>query len=197
VAVLRECTERDNFVPFFFCPTHMKKLLLLAALLTAGTGVRAQQSVDLADGEPELINGIEYGFTIRNERTKEVRDEAYSRYEVTVYVTNRSGCTRLMFPRQTTFGLENQNLLAEFDCLNATGKRMTSKSSTLRAKPFTVPYSTQVKNAEGKMVTNTIQVPAGHALRNGETVSENFIVIVPMGEKPRMKARVRELVDAF
>lgn len=175
----------------------MKKSLLFAGLLALSYSAFAQQSVDLADGEPEILNGIEYGFNIRNERTREVKDENYSRYEVTVYVTNRSGCTRLLFPKQTLFGLEDQNLLAQFDCLNATGKRMTSKSSTLRARPFTVPYTTQVKNAEGKLVSNTIQVPAGHALRNGETVTENLIVIVPMGEKPRMKVRVRELMEAF
>jgi hypothetical protein len=175
----------------------MKKILAIAGLLALSLGTRAQQSVDLTDGEPETLNGIEYGFNIRNERTKEVKDENYSRYEVTVYITNRSGCTRLMFPKQTVFGPEDQNLLAQFDCLNATGKRMTSKSSTLRARSFTIPYTTQVKNAEGKLVSNTVQVPAGHALRNGETVQENFIVIVPMGEKPRVKVRVRELVEAF
>jgi hypothetical protein len=155
----------------------------------------AQQSYDLEAGKPVTYNGIEYGFEIRNERKKDVKEESFNRFEITVFVTNRSGCTKLMFPRRTTFGYEDQNLLANFDCLNATGKRLTSKSGTVRATEFNTPYNTITKNAQGKDVTTTVSVKVGHVLRNGESRTDNFIVIVPDGEQPRMKVRVTTLPD--
>lgn len=151
----------------------------------------AQSAYDITENEPAQFNGIEYGYAIRNESKKDVGKNTFNRYEVTVYVTNKSGCTKIFFPRQTPFGLQNQDQLAQFDCLNATGARLTSKNSTVRARAFYVPYTTTSKNAEGKTITNTVQVQAGHMLGNGETVSDNIIVIVPDGEQPKMRVRVQ------
>lgn len=168
---------------------------LLSLLIFFGLGgiqsALAQASYEITADKPAIINGIEYGYAIRNESKKDVGNKGtFSRYEITVYVANKSGCTKLMFPKQTAFGLQNQDLLANFDCLNANGARMTSKSATVRARPFTVPYSTATKNAEGKTVTTTVQVQAGHMLDNGETVSSDIIVLVPDGEQPAMKVRM-------
>jgi hypothetical protein len=172
----------------------MKKLLILIATIYSFS-VSAQQAYDIELGKPVVLNGIEYGFEIRNERKKDVKEESFNRFEITAYVTNKSGCTKLMFPRQTVFGYEDQNRLAEFDCVNATGKRLTSKSASINAKEFTAPYRTTIKNSEGKDVSNTVNVKVGHVLRNGETVINNFIVIVPDGEQPKIRVRARELVD--
>lgn len=168
---------------------------LLLPLFLSPLAALAQQTFDLLPGRPVSYNGLDYGFEIRNERKKEVKDEQYGRFEITVFVMNKSGCSRVLFPRQTAFGEEMQNQLATFDCLNATGKRLTSKGTTLLAQSFSVPFRQQIKNAEGKTVTQVTQVPAGHLFRNGETVAENLIVIVPEGEAPRLKVRVRDLPD--
>lgn len=158
----------------------------------------AQASYEIGPGQPALLNGVEYGVEILNERTKEVKSEDYNRFEIGIYVTNKSGCTKLIFPRQTLFGSSiSPDLLANFDCLNATGKRMTSKGGSLSARPFTVPYRQTVKAADGKDVTTTTNVQAGYMLRNGESVSNKLIVIVPAGEQPRLKVRIQEIVDNF
>jgi hypothetical protein len=174
---------------------RLMKSNLLGLLFFLGLGgvqqTRAQASYDIVVDKPATVNGIEYGYAIRNESKKDVGNKGtFSRYEITVYVANKSGCTKLMFPKQTAFGLQNQDLLANFDCQNATGARMTSKSATVRARPFMVPYSTTTKNAEGKTVTTTVQVQAGHILDNGETISDNIIVLVPDGELPALKVRM-------
>ncbi|WP_420146541.1 ABC transporter permease [Spirosoma sp.] len=172
-----------NFRSFYTVIT-----LNICLLLSA----QAQPSYEVTDKEPAQFNGVEYGYSIRNESTKDMGSKGtFKRYELTVYVTNKSGCTKLFFPRQTTFGLQNQDLLANFDCVNATGARLTSKTATVRARPFLVPYSTTTKNAEGKEVINTIQVQAGHMLDNGETVTNHVIVIVPDNEQPRVRVRVQ------
>ncbi len=168
-------------------------IFCLVALLPAA---RAQQGIEVPPDQPVAMNGIEYGYTIRNESKKDVGGKGvFSRYEVTLYVTNHSGCSKLMLPRQTFTGLQYQDLLAEFDCLNATGMRLTSKSGTLRANEFYVPYSTSTKGPDGKMVTTSVQVRVGNIVRNGETVTSNVIFIVPEGERPALRVRMQELAD--
>ena len=171
----------------------MKKLFLSLFLMPLLAS--AQMAYDIEEGHPTEVNGIEYGFEIRNERKKDVKDETFNRFEITVYATNKSGCTKLMFPRQTVFGTEYQEIIAQYDCLNATGKRLTSKSGTVKAKEFSVPYTTTIRNSEGKDVSNTVRVRAGNVFRNGESITENFIVIIPDGERPRMKVRVKEIIE--
>ena len=171
----------------------MKKLFLPLFLMPLLAS--AQMAYDIEEGHPTEVNGIEYGFEIRNERKKDVKDETFNRFEITVYATNKSGCTKLMFPRQTVFGTEYQEIIAQYDCLNATGKRLTSKSGTVKAKEFSVPYTTTIRNSEGKDVSNTVRVRAGNVFRNGESITENFIVIIPDGERPRMKVRIREIIE--
>jgi hypothetical protein len=155
----------------------------------------AQASFDIDEGKPYLQNGLEYGFEIRNERKKELKKEDYSRYEITAYVTNKSGCTKLMFPNKTLLGNDYQDVMADFDCLNATGKRLTAKSAKVRAKDFNAPYTYTTKGTDGKDIRNSTTVKVGNMLRNGETVTNNFIVIVPDGERPHMKVRVIETID--
>lgn len=156
----------------------------------------AQSSVDVPTTEPVVMNGIEYGYTIRNQSKKEIGSKGqFNRFEVTLYVTNRSGCSRILMPRQTFTGLQYQDLLADFDCINATGMRLTAKTGSLRAKEFFVPYSTSVKGPDGKTVTNSVQVRVGNIMRNGESVTNNLIFIVPDGEQPQVKVRMAELMD--
>lgn len=170
--------------------------LLLTGLLLTSFLASAQSAYDISEDQPTNYNGIEYGFAIRNQSEKPIGDKGtFARYELTVYATNKSGCTKLFLPQQTLFGQTTPDVLADYDCLNATGMRLTNKGGQVKAKPFMVPYQTSTKTADGKTVTTTTPVQAGYWLRNGETVSNNFIVIVPQGEKPQMRVRVREFAD--
>lgn len=174
----------------------MNRLLTCLLFLTAvSSPLFGQQAYDIEPGKSAQLNGIDYGVEISNERTMDISSETFMRYELTIYATNNSNCTKIIFPKQTLFGQENQNQLASFDCLNATGKRLTSKGGTLVARPFTVPYQQRVKNSEGKDVTTTTNIQAGYMLRNGETVSNSFIAIVPNGERPVIKVRINEIPD--
>lgn len=155
----------------------------------------AQQAYDLTPGEPAQLNGIDYGFEIKNESRVDIGGSPFMRYDVAIYATNKSNCSKLFFPKPTLFSSTDPNQLAEFDCLNATGKRMTNKSGKVLARPFTVPYQQKIKTADGKDAYSTTNIQAGYMLRNGETVSNSFIVIVPENEKPRMKVRINEIPD--
>lgn len=174
----------------------MKRIALGCLWLVATTGsLFAQQAHDVLPGEPAQLNGIDYGFDIRNESRIDIGGDPFMRYEVTVYTTNKSNCSKVFFPKPTFLSSTDPNQLAEFDCLNATGKRLTNKSAKVLARPFTVPYQQKIKTADGKDAYSTATIQAGYVLRNGETVSNSFIAIVPDGEKPRMKVRINEIPD--
>lgn len=167
-------------------------------LLLLGVGLVfpaiAQQSYEIALNKPAEINGIEYGYTIRNECKKEVSTlGTVKRYELTVYATNKSGVTKLFSPRQTSFGVRDQDLIARFDCINATGAKLTSKTISLRARPVSMSYTASAKNTDDEDGRTAIPAQTGHTFDNGETLTNNVVVIVPDGEEPRLRVRVRSL----
>jgi hypothetical protein len=154
----------------------------------------AQGTIMISENTPAMVEGIELGYNIINERRQEVGREEMERYEIRLYMTNRSGCSKIVLLNDnvvnTSMSGNSPDVFAVFDCVNATGKRLTSRSANLRAPQFFIPIRRTEKNAEGKEVTRTENVHAGFALRNGETINTTIIVIVPRGERPRIQARL-------
>lgn len=142
------------------------------------------QVLDLKEKEPSILNGIEYGYIIKNEQTKSVSKEEYSRFEITLYATNKSSCTKL-FAEKTTANTDN-NVIANFNCFNANGKRLTSKGGALKVQVFYVTIKLADKNT---------QVKAGYSFRNRETIKNNIIVLVPRGERPVIQATTNYLFE--
>ena len=168
-----------------FCKTSF---LLLTMLLVFGT--TNAQLADLAEKKPATIDGVEYGYIIKNEQTKNAKGEEYGRYEITLYASNKSGCTKLFADRSSTFSADAANLLATYNCTNAKGKRLTAKSGTVKARDFNV----NVKMKEGdKDVTRLAK--AGYIFRNGETIKTNIIVLVPLSERPVINCSLNSLPE--
>src|SRR5688572_674531 len=114
----------------------MKKLTILAiccCLLMTGF---SQQIVELEENTPYEHNGLEYGFYISHEATKEVKGEDYDRYEINLYVINKSGCIKMIPFRSGAANSKDEVLVAEFNCTNATGKRLTAKRGSINARPW-------------------------------------------------------------
>jgi hypothetical protein len=157
----------------------------------------SQQVVNLDENTPYTYNGLEYGFYISNESSKEVKGEDYYRYELNLYVTNKSGCLKLV-PFKTggtnnNSGSNDEILLAEFNCTNATGKRLTAKKGSVSAKPW---YSSvKVSDETAKDKYKIVNAQVGYAIRNGQTLATRIIVIVPKIERPKINCRIIYLPD--
>ena len=138
------------------------------------------QILDLGENAPVTENGMEYGYIIRNEQIKENKGEEYSRYEIALFIANRSGCTKLYSDRKpfSTNG-ETPNLLATFNVSNANGKRLTAKSGTIRAKDFYINVKVKENDKE-----ESKSVKAGFIFRNGDILKGNIVVLVPKGDRP-------------
>jgi hypothetical protein len=171
----------------------MKKILTLAFLFAGLVNLKAQQIVDLEENKTYTYNGIDYGYYITNEGTKEVKGESYDRYEINLYVTNKSGCMKLFPLRLGAIGGQANNnesyTVAEFNCKNATGKRLTAKSGKVAA----LPWFTQVKvdaNVAPGANNGIVQALVGYAIKPAQTLTQRIIVIVPKGERPKFTCRI-------
>jgi hypothetical protein len=175
----------------------MRKLSCLLIGLFIFFSALAQQVVNLDENTPYSYNGLEYGFYITNESSKEVKGEDYYRYELNLYITNKSGCLKLIPFRAGWTGNSSGNndevMLAEFNCTNATGKRLTAKKGSVSAKPW---YSNvKVPDETTKEKYKIVNAQVGYAIRNGQTIANRIIVIVPKIERPKINCRIIYLPD--
>ena len=168
-----------------FCKTSFLFLSLIFGFFTV-----FGQVTNLDENKPALIDGIEYGFIVKNEQSKTAKGEEYSRFEITLYATNKSGCTKLYSNRTGFLSDDAPNLIATYNCNNANGKRLTSKSGTVKARDFYV----NAKVTEGGKDVNQ-SVKAGYIFRNGETIKNNIIVLVPKGDRPVMNCTLNNLAE--
>lgn len=175
----------------------MGKLVLLPAALLCICVVRSQQIVALDENSSHADNGLEYGYYISNEASKEVKGEDYERYEVNLYVTNKNSCIKLIpFKPGNLTGTSttaDEIQVAEFNCINATGKRLTSKKGSVNARPWYT--NARVPDESAKNKYKTINAQVGYAIRSGETLTNRIIVIVPKGERPKLNCRIIYLPD--
>ena len=153
------------------------------------SGAFAQGS-SLEEKTPVLVDGFEYGYSIRNEQVKTTKNEEFARFELTFYVTNKSGCTKLYADHVALLSDETANLIATFICSNANGKRLTSKGGSVKARDF---YVNAKVNIGGKEVSQSVK--AGYIFRNGETLKNNVIVLLPPGERPQISFNTNNLPE--
>ncbi len=167
----------------------VSKISFLLVLLCCSLASVSQIN-DVDEKKPVTVDGIEYGYYIKNEQTKSVKDEEYNRFEITLYATNKTGCTKIYSERVTLLSSESSNLIASFNCINANGKRLTAKSGSVKARDFNVNAKVQ---ENGKEVTKAVK--AGYIFRNGETLKTNIIVLVPKGERPVIQCTINNLPE--
>jgi hypothetical protein len=172
----------------------MKKTMLLVALMLLIGQVFSQQIVELTENKPFEYNGLQYGYYIGNESSKEIKGEDYDRYEINLYVTNNSSCIKLI-PFKSSWTSSSGSTsssddiqIAEFNCLNATGKKLTPKKGSVNAKPWYT--SVRVRDETTKDKYKTVYGQVGYAIRSGQTITTRIIVIVPKGEKPKFNCRI-------
>ena len=165
----------------------MKKIVLLMLLFQAHH-MLAQTAV-VSETEPVNFNGLSMGFTIKSEEEKEVGNKGnFSRFSVKFFVTNTGQEAKIMLYKDGLNLLGNvSDQLAQFNCLNATGARFTSKSAIINAAPCNVMALVEDKDNTGKIVKNKRFVQIGYWIKAGQTFSTNAIIIVPLNEKPKME----------
>ena len=172
----------------------MRKSLLFMLILFSVNRLAAQQVVDLQENTPYPYNGLEYGYYISNGSSKEVKGEDYDRFEINLYVSNKNSCIKMIPLNNNYTGSSGSTSgsdevqIAEFNCTNATGKRLTAKKGAVAARPWYTNVRIPDETAKDKY--RTINAQVGYAIRSGQTFTNKIIVIVPKGEKPKINCRL-------
>lgn len=183
-------------IPVNFVPNHsenqskpntMRTTFIIFLLFCGIFNAAAQQGGLLKEGEPLLLDGIEYGFTISNVSEKAVGDKGnYSRFEVDLYATNKGACPRIIPVNEGN--QDNTELgFARFDCTNATGFRLTSKNATIALPQFFQSVRVLTAGQSGKTQFGIQRLMTGFGIRPWETLRRRVVVIVPLNEQPQIK----------
>lgn len=149
----------------------------------------AQKTFPVSDNKPVLLNGLEMGFHVKKEEVKDIGKKGdFARYAVQFYVTNTTAESKIILYKQGFNLLGNtSDELAQFNCLNATGARLTIKSATISAEPCNVPALVDDKDCSGKTMQNKRFVRIGSWIKAGQTISTNAILITPLNEQPNVQ----------
>ena len=156
------------------------------------TPLFAQETFTVTESAPATAANLQFGYNIVSEKEKEVGDKGnFSRYSLNFFVTNTSPEAKIIFykPGFNLLGNDVSPTLVFFKCLNATGARLTSKEVQLQAKACNIMAAVEDKDcASGKTVMNKRFAQIGYWIKPGETISARTIVIVPLNERPDVRA---------
>jgi len=164
-------------------------ILLLSMLVSSN--VFAQQAVTVTDSMPAMFNGLQMGFQILKQSEKEVGDKGnFSRYSLRFYVTNTTNEAKIIMYKQGFNPLGGSSPeVARFNCLNATGARLTSKTASLQAPPCNVLADVEDKDCATNKTSHAQRfVQIGYWIKAGQTIHTDAIMIVPLNEKPNVTA---------
>ncbi|MCU0447491.1 MAG: hypothetical protein MUE85_21545 [Microscillaceae bacterium] len=153
------------------------------------------QFVSLEENKPVEENGLSYGYRIKGFRKQEVKNKGeLDRYEIVAYVSNQRACDlSIRLTGNETLEQLNQlrRPLLDVECSNATGARLTARNASVRLMEHQISYRYNTRDNAGKVIEQRGTALAGFFLSAGATVeTPAFIVIVPVGEKPMIQARL-------
>ena len=168
----------------------MKKVFLIISMcMLVCCGVTAQPATfPITDKQPALVDGLELGYTIKSTEVKAVSGKGdFSRYSVSFYVRNTTNQGKIMLYKQGWNVMGNvSDQLAQFNCLNATGARLTSKEAIINAEACNV--LAQVSDCDPKKTSKNKQfVQIGYWIKPGQTISTGAILITPLNTLPDMQ----------
>ncbi|SHL98705.1 RICIN domain-containing protein [Mucilaginibacter sp. OK098] len=169
----------------------MKKMLFLIGIgMLIYCGLLAQPATfPITDKQPALVDGLELGYVIKSTEVKTVSNKGdFSRYSVSFYVRNTTNQGKIMLYKQGWNVLNNvSDQLAQFNCLNATGARLTSKEAIINAEACNV--LAMVNDCDPKKVDRKKQfVQIGYWIKPGQTISTTAILITPLNTLPDVQA---------
>src|ERR1700712_4420674 len=169
----------------------IKKLLSLCAIILTACRLSAQQAFPVTDQQPQVIDGLTIGYNIKSTELKKVGDKGdFSRYSVRFFVSNTSLQAKIVLYKQGwNIGNSVSDKLVQFNCINATGARLTSKSVTISAEPCNVMALVDDRApGSNKSVQNKRLVQIGYWIKPGQTITADVILIVPLNEQPNVQA---------
>lgn len=146
-------------------------------------------------------DGLTVGYRIKSSKEKEVGNKGdFSRYSVEFYIVNNTYEAKIFLYNQ---GWQIANdvspYVVQFDILNATGARFTSKMVQLQLAPCEVLGIVQDKNTDkdkNSKSGNKQFVKIGYWIRPGETIRTSAVLIVPLNELPSVKATMYPNMNA-
>jgi len=175
----------------------MRKIVstLFLVLIFSGVQLEAQDFVTLKAGKTTQINNIAVSYIAAIKKTKNGEDL----YRVTVSVTNRGSVFQRLFSMATRiFRKTDNNALAYFQFVNATGRAFSAVSAKLYAQPLTidVPYKCRkcpppVDKKKDLYNHHVRPYIIGTQFQSGTTLTGTYHIRVSRGATPVVRVMIR------
>lgn len=164
----------------------MKKLISASIILLLSTATFYAQKI--TDGSTVDLNGLAVTYNVLNKESVTVGRKSFDRYKVSATLVNNSG-ENINMRLSNAPQIVTDTKIAELDCINATGAKLTSKKLELKMKPHNVNVTYWAYTKDGKYQSSVIPIVAGYYLDKGDSVNDTAIFIVPEGQTPEVNVR--------
>lgn len=177
----------------------MKKLHLFLLTLVMVNKLYAQQSTAITEDQPITSNGLEIGYEIKSQETKKIADQGdFNRVTIRFFVTNTNNEPRIiMFGDQANIN-DATDLLAEFNCNNATGAESTVKKASVLAEPCLLNVMLKEKDSvKHQVITEIKKAQVGYWIKPGQTINTTEVFIIPLKEDPKIEVSYKNKINEF
>lgn len=145
----------------------------------------------MTEGEDLNANGLVLTYHLMNKENVQVGGQNFDKYKVVATAKNNTGISfNLRVPKYPATAEIGTTRIADLNCLNATGAKLTSKKATLRMTAHIIKVAFPGMAPRGAYYDNRLVVPASYYFDAGQTIEDNVQFIVPQGEDPKISARV-------
>ena len=163
----------------------MQKIIAFITVLLFVTSSFAQ-TADFKEGQPLVIEGVEFIYTVGIEDVRTIDGAQYSFFNVDWYITNKGKFSKI-------FLLEKSNIVAnpEFD---VTKKAYLGKIHVINGLQLETTKKFDVISAESnmelifykqrKLIGSKKDIHEGFNLQSGQSLVSNIVVAVPKGQRP-------------
>ncbi len=157
-----------------------------------------EKTYAVTDTTNVVADGLSMGYSVKSATEKEVGSKGeFSRYSLQFHVTNISPEAKIFLYNQGwQVGNDVSPYVVQFDCLNATGARFTSKRVQLQLAACTILAVVEDKDHDNKITKNKRFVQVGYWIKPNETIKTDAIMIVPLNELPNMQVTLYPNMNA-
>lgn len=162
----------------------MRNLILLAFIFISGISF-AQSQTEFKEGQPLVIEGVEFIYTLGVEEVKTVDGNQYSYFELDWYITNKGKFSKIFLLEKEKivenpeFDLTKKAYLGKIHVINGLQFQGTSKFALISSEA-----NMEILAYSKSLIGNRKRTIEGFNLQSGQTLNAHVTVAVPKGQRP-------------
>ena len=159
-------------------------ILSVIFILSSAIGF-AQVPAEFKEGQPLMIEGVEFIYTVGVEEVKTLDGSQYSFFTLDWYITNKGKFSKIFLLERDKivespeFDMSKKAYLGKIHIINGLQLETTAKFCVISAEP-----NMEILAYSKMLIGNKKKMLPGFNLQSGQTISQKIQVAVPKGQRP-------------